>query len=110
MKQLLIDFLKSAKQQIFGVSEELPRKGKLILTKKAHSKMVEWGMSEEEIKLTYEYGVKTSKGKGLFQISRTYHEYSENFWYVEQHQPVKGTTKSEKVCLVITCWKGRVRA
>src|SRR5215213_2668399 len=107
MKQTFKDFLKTTKEQIFG--EELPRKGKLVLTKKAHNKMVEWGMSEEGLKLTFEYGVKISRGNGVYQISRNYKEYSENFWCIEEYQPVKGSAKSEKVCLVITCWKEGVK-
>jgi hypothetical protein len=102
------DLLRTAKEQIFG--EELPRAGKLVLTKKARDKMVDWGMSEEGLKLTFEYGTKAKRENGITQISRNYKYYSENLWYVEEYQPIKGTAEVEKVCLVITCWKGAVRA
>ncbi len=110
MKQIFKGFLKTAKEQLFGVDEELPRQGKLVLTKKALEKMLDWGMSEEGLKLTFEYGTKTKKENGVYQISRNYKYYSENLWYIEEYRPIKGTTQVEKVCLVITCWKGRVRA
>ena len=110
VKQLLRDFWTTIRQQLFGAYEELPRKGKLVLTKKAINKMVEWGMSEEGLKLTFEYGTKTKKEKGIYQISRTYKYYTENLWYIEEYRPVKGTKEVEKVHLVITCWKGGVKA
>jgi hypothetical protein len=106
--RIIKEFLETAKEQIFG--EDLPRKGKLVLTKKAQEKMVDWGMSEEGLKLTFEYGSKTRRENGIVQISRNYQYYSENLWYVEQYEPVKGTAEVEKVCLVITCWKGAVKA
>ena len=109
MKQLLIDFLKTMKEQLFG--EELPRKGKLVISQKvSRVKMPEWGLSEETLKLTYEYGEKTYRGHGIFQIIRTYKYYSVGLWYIEEYRPVKGTVGVEKVCLVITCWKGVVKA
>jgi len=108
--KLLEDFLKIAKDQIFGRDEELPREGKLVLTKKAFDKMVEWQLSEETLKLTYEVGEKTKKEKGVYQIVRAYKYYSVGLWYIEQWKPVKGTREVEKVALVITCWKGAVRA
>jgi hypothetical protein len=107
---ILKDFLKEAKKQIFGEDEELPRKGKLVLSKKAFSKMVDWGMSEEGLKLTYQYGTKTKKQNGIYQVSRNYKYYSENLWYVEEWRPLKGTPEVEKVAFVVTCWKGGVQA
>jgi len=65
MKQLLKDFLKTAKDQLFAKGEELPRKGKLVLTKKAFDKIVDWQLSEETLKLTYEVG-KRPRRKGCF--------------------------------------------
>jgi hypothetical protein len=82
--KLLEDFLKIAKDQIFGRDEELPREGKLVLTKKAFDKMVEWQLSEETLKLTYEVGEKTKKEKGVYQIVRAYKYYSVGLWYIEQ--------------------------
>ena len=109
MKQLLKDFLKTIKDQLFG--EELPRKGKLVLSQKvSRVKMPEWGLSEETLKLTYEYGEKTYRGRRIFQIIRKYKYYSVGLWYIEEYRPVKGTVRVEKVCLVITCWKGVVKA
>ena len=109
MKQILKDFLKTTKEQLFG--EELPRKGKLVLSQKvSRVKMPEWGLSEETLKLTYEYGEKSYRGNGIFQIIRKYKYYSVGLWYVEEYRPVKGTVEVEKVCLVITCWKGTVKA
>ena len=102
------DFIKTAKEQLFG--ETVPRKGKLVLTKKAQGKMADWGMSEEGLKLTFEYGTKTRRENSVFQVSRNYKYYSENLWYIEEYRPVKGTTEVEKVYLVITCWKGAVKA
>jgi hypothetical protein len=108
MKQMLKDFLKTAKEQLFG--EALPREGKLVLTKKAFMKMTEWALSQESLELTYQYGSKTKKEKEVYQIVRNYKYYSIGLWYVEQYRPVKGTVKVEKVYLIITCWKGSVRA
>ena len=105
---IIKEFLETAKEQLFG--EDLPRKSKLVLTKKAQGKMVDWGISEEGLKLTFEYGTKLRRENGIFQISRNYQYYSENLWYVEEYHPVKGTAEVEKVCLVITCWKGAVAA
>jgi len=70
--KLLKNFLKTTKDQIFGRDEELPREGKLVLTRKAFDKMVEWQLSEETLKLTYEVGEKTKKEKGVYQIVRAY--------------------------------------
>jgi hypothetical protein len=104
------DFIKTAYKQIFGkTEEELPRDGKLVLSKKAFSKMVEWGLDEETLKLTYQVGEKTSKGNGVYQITRKYQFYSVGLWYVEEYRPLKGTKQVEKVCFVITCWKGSVK-
>ena len=109
MKQLLKDFIKTAKEQIFG--EELPREGKIVLSKKvALVKMPEWGISKETLELTFQYGEKTHRGNRIYQIVRTYKYYSVGLWYIEEYRPVKGTRRVEKICLVITCWKGRVRA
>jgi hypothetical protein len=108
MKQLLKDFIKTAKEQLFG--EELPRKGKLVLTRKAVAKMSEWALSTEALALTFEYGTKTRREKGIYQIVREYQYYSIGLWYIEQFRPVKGSIRVEKVCLVLTCWKGSVRA
>ena len=110
MNKIFRDLLKTAREQVFGVDEELRRQGKLVLTKKALEKMLDWGMSEEGLKLTFEYGTKTTKENGVYQISRNYAYFSENLWYIEEYRPVKGTRETEKVCVVITCWKGRVRA
>src|SRR5690242_13080609 len=111
MKQFIKDFLKEAKKQIFGIDEELPRKEKLVLSRKAFSKMVEWQLSKETIKLTYEVGEKKKlKDKDCWQITRNYQYYSVGLWFVEEWKPIKGTKKVEKVCRVITCWKGSVRA
>ena len=108
MKHLLKDLLKTAKVQLFG--EELPRKGKLVLTRKAVAKMTEWALSQEALELTFEYGTKTRREKGVYQITRAYKYYSVGLWYIEQYRPVRGSIRVEKVCLVITCWKGGVRA
>src|SRR5215213_4018951 len=108
MNTILKNLLKTAEEQLFG--EELPREGKLILTKKAVLKMSEWALSQEGLELTFQYGTKSTKGKGVFQIVREYKYYSVGLWYVEQYRPVKGTVKVEKVCLVLTCWKGGVCA
>jgi hypothetical protein len=105
---IIRDFIRTAKEQLFG--EELPRVGKLVLTKKAQQKMADWGMSEEGLRLTFEYGAKTSRENGVFQVSRNYKYYSENLWYIEEYHPIKGTADVEKVYLVITCWKGAARA
>jgi hypothetical protein len=72
--------------------------------------MTEWSLSREGLELTYQYGVKTKKENEVFQIVREYKYYSIGLWYVEQWRPVKGTAKVEKVCLILTCWKGGVRA
>jgi hypothetical protein len=106
---ILKDFLVEAKKQILGKGEELPREGKLELTKKAFQKMVDWGLDTETLKLTYEVGEKTKKEKGVYQITRKYKYYSVGLWYTEEWKPIKGTRESEKVCVVITCWKGKVR-
>jgi hypothetical protein len=109
MKQILKDLLKTAKEQIFG--EELPQQGKLVLSKKVSLvKMPEWGINKETLELTFQYGEKTYRGNGIYQIVRKYKYYSVVLWYVEEFQPVKGTRNVEKICLVITCWKGSVRA
>jgi len=108
MKQLLKDYLKIAKEQLFG--EVLPRAGKLVLTKKALLKMNEWALSQEGLALTFQHGTKSKKAKNVYQVVREYKYYSIGLWYVEQYRPVKGTIKVEKVCLVITCWKGGVSA
>lgn len=107
MKQIIKDFLKTAKEQLFG--EELPRQGKLVLTKKAFVKMAEWSLSKETLELTFQYGRKTKREQGMYQIVREYKYYSVGLWYIEEFKPVKGTKKVEKVCFVITCWKGSVR-
>jgi hypothetical protein len=105
---IIKEFLQTILEQIFG--EELPRPGKLVLTRKAREKMMDWGMSEEGLKLTFEYGAKIKRENRIFQVSRNYRYYSENLWYIEEYKPIKGTAEIEKVCLVITCWKGAVRA
>jgi len=74
MKQLLKDYLKIAKEQLFG--EVLPRAGKLVLTKKALLKMNEWALSQEGLALTFQYGTKTKKEKNVYQIVRKYKYYS----------------------------------
>ena len=104
---IIKDFWETIKEQIFG--EELPRQGKLVLTRKAWQKMIDWGMSEEGLKLTFEYGTKTKRANGIVQVSRNYKYYSQNLWYVEEYRPIKGTAEVEKVCVAITCWKGAVR-
>ena len=104
------DFIKSAIKQIFAKSEEeLPREGRVVLSKKAIQRMAEWHMSEEGIKLTYEYGTKTEKETGLYLISRKYEKYSENLLLVEEWKPKRGTADVEKVVFIITCWKGSVK-
>jgi hypothetical protein len=109
MKHILKDLLKTAKEQIFG--EELPRQGKLVLSKKVSLvKMPEWGISKEALELTFQYREKTHRGNGIYQIVRKYKYYAVGLWYVEEFQPVKGTRNVEKICVVITCWKGGVRA
>ena len=59
MKQLIKDFIRTAKEQIFG--EELPREGKIVLTKKAFLKIAEWALSKETLELTFQYGTKTKQ-------------------------------------------------
>ena len=108
MKQLLKDFIKTFKEQVSG--EELPRAGKLVLTKKAFNKMTEWALSRETLELTFQYGAKTRKEKGVYQIVRQYKYYSVGLWCIDEYQPIKGMKNVEKVCFVITCWKGSVRA
>jgi hypothetical protein len=71
---------------------------------------IEWGLSEETLKLTFEVGEKSKKEKGVYQIIRKYQYYSVGLWFVEQYQPIRGTAQVEKVNIVITCWKGGVRA
>jgi hypothetical protein len=111
MKHILKDFLKTAQTQIFGKQEEIPRSEKLELTSNAARKMLAWGLDTETIKLTFEIGErKWRKDKDCWQITRAYQYYSVGLWYVEEWKPIKGTKDVEKVCRVITCWKGRVRA
>ena len=109
MKKLLKDFLQTAKKQLLGDYEELPREGKIVLSKKAHTKMLEWGLDEETLKLTYQVGEKTKKEHGVHQIQRNYQYYSVGLWYVEEYRPIRETRDVEKICFVITCWKGSVR-
>jgi hypothetical protein len=108
MKQTIKDLLKTAKEQLFG--ENLPREGKLVLTRNAVAKMAEWVLSKETVELTFQYGSKTRREKGVYQIVRMHRYYSVGLWYIEQFRPVRGSVQIEKVCLVITCWKGGVRA
>ena len=111
MKQILKDFLKTAQAQLFGEQEETPRTGNLELTNNATQKMIAWGLDTETLKLTYKVGEKKQlKDKGYWQITRNYQYYSVGLWYVEEWKPIKGTKNVEKVCRVITCWKGRVWA
>jgi hypothetical protein len=109
MKQVFKDLLKIIKEQLFG--EEFPRKGKLILSKKVSLvKIPEWGLSKETLELTFQYGKKSYVKDRIYQIVREYKYYSVGLWYIEEYRPIKGTTDVEKVGLVITCWKGSVRA
>jgi hypothetical protein len=108
MKKLLQDLIKTAKEQLFG--EELPRQGKLVLSQKVMLvKMPEWSISKETLELTFEYGKKTYVKNGIYQIVRKYKYYSVGLWYVEEYRPVKYSRNVEKVCVVITCWKGGVK-
>ena len=109
MKRILKDLIRTAREQLFG--EELPRQGKLVLSQKVMLvKMPEWGISKETLELTFEYGEKTYVKNGIYQIVRKYKYYSVGLWYVEEYRPVKRSRSVEKVCLVITCWKGSVKA
>ena len=109
MKKLLQGFIKTTKEQLFG--QELPRQGKLVLSQKVMLvKMPEWGISKETLELTFEYGKKTYDKNGICQIVRKYKYYSVGLWYVEEYRPVKYSKNIEKVCVVITCWKGSAHA
>ena len=108
MKRILQDFIKTAKEQLFG--EEFPRQGKLVLSQKVMLvKMPEWGISKETLELTFEYGTQTHVKNNIYQVVRKYKYYSVGLWYVEEYRPVKHSRNVEKVCVVITCWKGGVR-
>ena len=67
MKQLLKDLIKTAKEQIFG--EELPREGKIVLTKNAFLKITEWALSKETLELAFQYGTKMKREKGFIKWS-----------------------------------------
>jgi hypothetical protein len=72
--------------------------------------MTEWALSREGLELKFQYGIKTTKESRVFQIVMEYKYYSIGLCYIEQWRPVKGTVKVEMVYLVLTCWKGGVRA
>jgi hypothetical protein len=109
MRQILKDLFKTAKEQLLG--EELPRKGKIVLSQKVSLvKMAEWGLSKETLELTFQYGDKSHVKDGIYQIVRKYKYYSVGLWCIAEYRPLKGTRNVEKVCLIITCWKGSVRA
>lgn len=106
MKKVIQEIIR----QIFGKGEELPREGKLVLTKHAYEKMVDWGLDNETLKLTYQVGDKRyRKNEQVFEIVRKYEYYKVGMWFVEEYQPVKREVESEKIIRVITCWKGAVR-
>jgi hypothetical protein len=79
MKKILQDFIKTAKEQLFG--KELPRQGKLVLSQKVMLvKMPEWGISKETLELTFEYGTQTYVKNGIYQVVRKYKYYSVTDW------------------------------
>lgn len=93
---VIIDFLKEAANQIFGVQNR--RTGKVMLTHRAFIKMQEHQLDTDTLEDTFRNGQETDEGK----IVQDYYNFSVGMYYAWDE--VKGKY------IITTCWKQRYKS
>jgi hypothetical protein len=92
MKQILKDFLLDMLRQLFGFSK--PRRGKLILSRNALTRMHEHQLATATIRDVFTHGDEDKKGR----IIRHYAQYSVGIYYK--------LDEANNKYVITTCWKG----
>jgi hypothetical protein len=100
IEQVIVDFLRDGINQVFGW--DTWRKGKLVLTRRAFTKMQEYHLDTETLEDTFRQGVEVETGK----IVQDYINYSVGMYYVRDEKYINFKNPAEKRYLIVTCWKG----
>jgi hypothetical protein len=97
--QLLKDFIRDTVKQVCGFDlAAIPsRAGKIILTRRATQKMLQYRIDEKTLENAFRHGFEYTYGK----ISQTYPVYLIGLYYKEVEE------KDGKRFVITTCWKGR---